>query len=187
MRIFKCTPLRVFISKCYRNILSINGSEAIDLKLSSCLLSNVSICSVTQSSDKFLVAVYNPLSWTVTHHVRLPVNGTNFTVQGPDGNNNHILRKRSFLQSVCCGTGTEIYDVVDAMPYFETSQSQAQSKKELVFAARNVSPLGIKLYYVTKTASTSEEEEDMDEVTADKDLTFGDNVRQGTSIPVVAH
>lgn len=61
-------------------------SEAeIDLKLSTCLLANVSICETTKK-DRFVVTVYNPASHPVTHYVRVPVDGEYYNITGPDGN-----------------------------------------------------------------------------------------------------
>ncbi|CAJ1052920.1 lysosomal alpha-mannosidase [Xyrichtys novacula] len=46
---------------------------------------NISVCPLTESSTKFAVNVYNPLGRTVTWPVRLPVNGTAYTVSDPSG------------------------------------------------------------------------------------------------------
>lgn len=53
--------------------------------MKSCLLSNISICTTSQKSDKFLVFVYNPLAWKVTHYVRLPVETKDFIIRGSEG------------------------------------------------------------------------------------------------------
>ncbi|XP_018570360.1 lysosomal alpha-mannosidase [Anoplophora glabripennis] len=121
------------------------------LTLSSCLLSNISICDITQKSEKFLVTVYNPLSWPVTHYIRLPVNSTSFNIQGPNG--------------------TEEYDVIAPIAYFHTKLDKLQSSHELVFAAKDVPPMGIKLYYVTKK---NENVQEPYKAVTDK-LFFGDN------------
>lgn len=57
----------------------------VKMDLSSCLLSNMSICSTSQNNDKFVVAVYNPLAWKTTHYIRLPVKGGSYQINGPDG------------------------------------------------------------------------------------------------------
>ena len=111
------------------------SAAEVDLALSTCLLSNVSIC-LTSQKDKFMVVVQNPLSRLITHYVRLPVDGTSYRITGPDGE--------------------EVYDVFDTIHSFDYVQEQVvPSSKELVFAARNVPPLGIKLYYVEKTDAAS--------------------------------
>ncbi|KAM4585370.1 lysosomal alpha-mannosidase [Odontesthes bonariensis] len=46
---------------------------------------NISVCPLTESSKKFTVSVYNPLARPVTLPVRLPVNGTAYTVTDAKG------------------------------------------------------------------------------------------------------
>ncbi|XP_035261901.1 lysosomal alpha-mannosidase [Anguilla anguilla] len=46
---------------------------------------NISVCPLTESSHEFSVTVYNPLSRPVDWPVRLPVNGTHYTVTRPGG------------------------------------------------------------------------------------------------------
>uniref|UniRef100_A0A669EVV8 Alpha-mannosidase n=1 Tax=Oreochromis niloticus TaxID=8128 RepID=A0A669EVV8_ORENI len=46
---------------------------------------NVSVCHLTESSKKFSVNVYNPLARPVTWPVRLPVNGTAYSVSDASG------------------------------------------------------------------------------------------------------
>ncbi|XP_051801046.1 lysosomal alpha-mannosidase isoform X1 [Acanthochromis polyacanthus] len=46
---------------------------------------NISVCPLTASSKKFSVSVYNPLARPVTWPVRLPVNGTAYTVSDANG------------------------------------------------------------------------------------------------------
>ncbi|KAJ8915809.1 hypothetical protein NQ315_004621 [Exocentrus adspersus] len=146
-------PLGVAIGNLLRK-----SQTDVNLQLSSCLLANVSICSVTQQSEKFVVAVYNPLSWPVTHFVRLPINRTTFTsltIQGPDG--------------------VQDYDIVESMPYAQTDLKKLQSKHDLVFAANEIPPMGIKLYYATQTNNKAQNiQTESKRVTADELLTFGD-------------
>ena len=47
--------------------------ETLDMSVTSCPRLNVSQCVVSEVSDNFLVLVYNPLSRTVRHYVRVPV------------------------------------------------------------------------------------------------------------------
>jgi lysosomal alpha-mannosidase len=106
-------------------------SEAeIDLKLSTCLLANVSICETTKK-DRFVVTVYNPASHPVTHYVRVPVDGEYYNITGPDG--------------------VEDYDICESLSSFDHVQEKTDpSPNELVFAAKQVPPLGLKVYYVEK-------------------------------------
>ncbi|XP_071359928.1 lysosomal alpha-mannosidase [Trachinotus anak] len=46
---------------------------------------NISVCPLTESSKKFSVNVYNPLARPVTWPVRLPVNGSAYTVSDATG------------------------------------------------------------------------------------------------------
>ncbi|RZC38887.1 Glyco hydro 38 and/or Alpha-mann mid domain containing protein, partial [Asbolus verrucosus] len=108
-------------------LLKKTDTADIDLKLSTCLLANVSICENSQK-DKFLVAVHNPLSRAVTHYVRLPVNGDSCVITGPED--------------------ADLFESISSFDY--VNETTRPSKYELVFAAKNIPPLGIKLYYVEK-------------------------------------
>ncbi|KAK9540894.1 hypothetical protein VZT92_003314 [Zoarces viviparus] len=46
---------------------------------------NISVCPLTESSEKFSVHVYNPLARPVTWPVRLPVNGSSYDVSDAEG------------------------------------------------------------------------------------------------------
>lgn len=81
-----------------------------------------------------MVVLYNPLSRSVTHYVRLPVEGTNYKVTGP----NNIEEK---------------IDILDSISSFDYLQKAFNtSSKELVFAVTSLPPLGIRLYYVEKVS-----------------------------------
>jgi hypothetical protein len=57
--------------------------------LSMCLNLNSSLCSssviLSKVNGGFLLVVYNPLSWSYTWGVRVPVEAGNYSVTGPDG------------------------------------------------------------------------------------------------------
>ncbi|XP_044269574.1 lysosomal alpha-mannosidase-like isoform X2 [Tribolium madens] len=132
------------------DLLKKNPASEVDLKLSTCLLANVSICE-TSKKDKFVVTVYNPLSRVVNHYVRLPVDGTNYKITGPDGE--------------------EEYDIFESISSFEyISEKTKPSSKELVFAARKLPPLGLKLYYVEKLEGEFTQLRGFDDI---KDDTYG--------------
>jgi hypothetical protein len=64
------------------------------------------------------------------------VDGEGYRVTGPDGE--------------------EVYDVFDTIHSFDHLRKVGHvSQKELVFAARNLPPLGIKLYYVENTTTSN--------------------------------
>lgn len=113
--------------------------------MTSCLLANISICE-TAKKDKFLITVYNPLSRSVNHYVRLPVDGTNYKITGPDGE--------------------EEYDIFESLSTFDyVSEHIKPSPNELVFAARQIPPLGLKLYYVEKLEDSSQQFRPFEETT----------------------
>ncbi|EFA08767.1 lysosomal alpha-mannosidase [Tribolium castaneum] len=118
------------------NLLKKEPSTDINLNLEHCILSNVSICEVTKS-DRFVVTVYNPLERPLTHYVRLPVPDGSFKITGPDGE-----------------VATELLDSISSFSYIDKNTG-VPSPKELVFPASDVPGLGVKLYYVEKTASKS--------------------------------
>ena len=127
-------------------------SGEVDLKLSSCLLTNVSICETTQK-DRFLVVIHNPLSRVVSHYVRLPVEGDSYKITGPDGD--------------------ELYDIFDTIHSFDyVKESVKPASRELVFVARDLPALGIKVYYVEKTTQESEYKP-FKELTDEDDGKFG--------------
>jgi len=55
------------------------------VEIQNCLQLNVSKCKISETEDRFVVTVYNPLSHTVSHFVRLPVQPGNYTVQDNNG------------------------------------------------------------------------------------------------------
>ncbi|KAJ8970122.1 hypothetical protein NQ317_003840 [Molorchus minor] len=126
------------IGDILQTLLGIDPAEDLDvnLQLSSCLLSNISICEVSQESNTFTVVVYNPLSWPVTQFIRLPVDGKMFNIQGPDGE--------------------EKYDIVDPISDFSYVSGHYQpADNELVFSAKDVPPMGVKLYFVNQTTTSN--------------------------------
>ena len=46
---------------------------------------NVTECKVSETSDKFVVNVYNPLGRSVDKIVRLPISAPGYQVQDPNG------------------------------------------------------------------------------------------------------
>ncbi|XP_056631268.1 lysosomal alpha-mannosidase-like [Diorhabda sublineata] len=115
----------------------LNAKNNVKLDLSSCLLTNFSICSTSQNNDRFVVAVYNPLAWKTTHYLRLPVEGGQYLVNGPDGQ--------------------EPYDVIESLSTFDfvDIKGEKPSSHELIFAAKDVPAMGLKLYHIEKISSTS--------------------------------
>ncbi|XP_066143719.1 lysosomal alpha-mannosidase-like [Euwallacea fornicatus] len=132
-----------------RNLL---GKSSDFPELSSCLLVNVSICTVAQASDEVLVVVYNPLSWPVDHVVRVPIDGGSYSVSGPKGD--------------------MIFDVVVPISDFSyvLLDDMKPGKYEVVFVASQVPPMGINSYLLKKESDEPSEQKSAD---AD-DFKFGD-------------
>ncbi|KAI7795198.1 lysosomal alpha-mannosidase [Triplophysa rosa] len=66
-----------------RNSLAVlSGSEAPRVM---CENLNISVCPLTESSHKFSMNVYNPLARAVSWPVRLPVNGSQYSVTNANG------------------------------------------------------------------------------------------------------
>ncbi|KAG8221969.1 hypothetical protein J437_LFUL007810, partial [Ladona fulva] len=53
---------------------------AANLDITSCLLTNISQCDISEGAEPFIVTVYNPLSRVVHKYVRLPVSGAAYSV-----------------------------------------------------------------------------------------------------------
>lgn len=143
------------LSNIIGDLLTKEDNVTVDLKLTTCLLSNVSICETSQKS-KFIVVVHNPLSKMVSHYVHLPVDENNYKITGLDDENIK-------------------YDLFDAMHSFDFDNYDQHAKKELVFKAADLPPFGIKLYYVERIDGTSSSYHKFADITTDR--TFGDKVR----------
>ena len=84
--------LRLFLFSFFFPISSLMRIGSLPLPQQQfCLQLNVSLCSATETSSRFTVTVFNPLSHQLTSYVRFPVDGSNaagnsvFTVLDPDG------------------------------------------------------------------------------------------------------
>ncbi|KAK6626758.1 hypothetical protein RUM44_009235 [Polyplax serrata] len=122
-------------SKPVDNVLGylsfINSTTFPRPKYKSCLLLNISSCDVTESSPRFVVTVYNPLSRQVDRYVRVPVTDLNFAVLERDG---------TVLTSQIVAIPTAVRNIPGR---------QSTSKAELLFKARRIPALGFKSFYVT--------------------------------------
>ncbi|CAB3374915.1 Hypothetical predicted protein [Cloeon dipterum] len=117
------------------NKLSAKITEAPTVNYESCLLLNVSQCEISESNDRFVVTLYNPLAQEASTYVRLPVQNFKYTVsQGSVPIATQMLK---------------IPDHVLRVPYRTSTAVQ-----ELVFKA-TIPPLGFQTFYVTKTAEES--------------------------------
>ncbi|ENN70995.1 hypothetical protein D910_06863 [Dendroctonus ponderosae] len=97
-----------------------------------CLLANISQCEFSESSERFVVTVYNPLSRYVNKYVRVPVWGKSYQVQEPSG-------------------GGQTVQIIPIHPkILKIPGRTSNATLELVFQARNVPPLGFKSFYVQR-------------------------------------
>lgn len=105
-----------------------------DFKFNSCLYLNISVCEVSETSDKFMVTAYNALGHTTDQFLRFPVNGESYEVR--DYSNNLIPSQLVAIPQ----------SIVD-LPYRVST-----STVELVFQA-HVPAMGYQSYFVTRTAA----------------------------------
>lgn len=132
------------------------GNDAPQLQLRSCPLTNISQCDITESSDNFIVSVYNPISRPKSHFVRLPVTGSTYTVRDPSG----------------AEIPTQVVPI--AAPLFDLPGRQSSATGELVFKVQDIPALGYRSYYVSKS-----NEEKVTTVRNDKDKVIENEVSIG--------
>ncbi|XP_030638691.1 lysosomal alpha-mannosidase [Chanos chanos] len=75
---------------------------------------NISVCPLTESSQKFTMTVYNPLGRAVTWSVRLPVNGTAYSVIDPRGKSvaSEVIPVSKATQLIRRDRGYAMYELV---------------------------------------------------------------------------
>ncbi|KAK2817431.1 hypothetical protein Q5P01_025622 [Channa striata] len=109
------------------SLAALSGSTA---KRIYCDNLNISVCPLTESSNKFSLNVYNPLARPVTWPVRLPVNGTAYSVSDAKG------------KSVDC----KVFPVSRATQ--DVRRNRGLAVNELVFQVQ-APPLGYSTYSVS--------------------------------------
>ncbi|XP_063148563.1 lysosomal alpha-mannosidase [Candoia aspera] len=79
-----------------------------------CTYLNISVCPLTEAAPTFTVIIYNPLARSVDWNVRLPVNGSHYSVVAPDGQNvlNEVIPVSSFTRAVRHNRGSAINELV---------------------------------------------------------------------------
>lgn len=94
---------------------------------------NISSCEITETSTKFMVTLYNPLSHKTSQYVRVPVS---------DGNTFEIFDYQNEpVKSQLVSIPTEIQSL---------SYRRSKAQMELVFLAIDLPPLGFKSYFVQR-------------------------------------
>lgn len=111
---------------------------AYDFKFVSCLNLNISDCSVSENSEKFILNVYNPLSHPTNQNVRVPVSAFNYEVRD---SNDAIVPSQT----------VPVPASILSLPY-----RTARAVNELVFKTSDVPALGYKSYFVSRTATAYE-------------------------------
>lgn len=110
-------------------------SDTRKFEFSSCLNLNISRCDVSESSEKFMVTVYNPLAHGTSQHVRFPVAGGSYEVIDPYN----------------VEVPAQIVPISKAMMN-QTFYRLSNTTNELVFAAEDVPAMGFKAYFITRTS-----------------------------------
>jgi len=68
-----------------------------NVEIQNCLQLNVSKCKISEKEDRFVVTVYNPLSHSVSHFVRIPIQPGTYTVQDNNGKLGSQREKQVYL------------------------------------------------------------------------------------------
>lgn len=122
-------------TKSSLNQFTTNRSENVTewkFNFTNCLTLNISTCDVTESSPRFVVTVYNPLSHTVSQYVRFAVANFNYEIRD---SSNKLMRSQ-FLP-----TPASLVNL-----HYRSSTSI----HELLFYATEIPPVGYKSFYVTR-------------------------------------
>lgn len=126
-------------TKSSLNQLTINktAAEASEVKhefqFNTCLNLNISDCSVSETSQKFMVTVYNPLAHITNQYVRFPVGGNNYEVRD---------YQNVLVPSQLVAIPKALVDL-----HYRTNSA----RNEVVFQATKLPPLGYKNYFVTRS------------------------------------
>lgn len=113
------------------NKLINSNSNTTEATFKTCLLANISQCSVTETLENFVVTLYNPLSRSVDKLITLPVTGSNYNIQDKDGN---------ILES-------DIFPIPDYIKNIPGRESNATH--DLYFIGKSIPPLGWKSFIIS--------------------------------------
>lgn len=97
-----------------------------------CPLTNVTQCSVTETSSKFVIGIYNPLARTQSRYMRVPVKSADWVVTTENGD------------EVPCQT------IPIPVPVLNMPGQVTEALFELVFKATDIPPLGGSFYQATE-------------------------------------
>ena len=136
--------LHASIKACEENTKSAlnqfsTGSNSTDFEFefNSCLNLNISSCEVPETSEKFIITVFNPLAHVTSQHVRFPVGGSKYEVKNAD----NIL------------VASQLVSLPE--PLKNLRYRNSTTTNELVFKASGVPAVGYKSFYVTRIEESS--------------------------------
>nr|CAD7453459.1 unnamed protein product [Timema tahoe] len=157
---------------CLKVVNLVGNSSNLELK--SCLLLNISLCEEMESSEDFLVTIYNPISHPVSQYVRLPVSGDSYIVT--DSNVNISYPVSQYVRLPVSGDSYIVTDSDDEslvsqlvpipQSVLDIPYRNSSALNELVFRATDLPPLGFTSYRVvlsttSEGAEKTEESEDL--------------------------
>lgn len=116
--------------------MSPTQSAQWDFQFHSCLNLNISVCEWSEQAERFMVTVYNPLSYVTNQFARFPVAGRGYEVR--DAENNIIP--------------SQLVDI--AVPVRDLHYRVSTANSDLVFRASGVPALGYKTFFVSRLESS---------------------------------
>lgn len=124
--------------------MTVDKLTNFNFEFASCHLLNVSRCLISETNDKFMVTIYNPLAHSTFQPVRFPVPHANYQVRD--------YRK--------VPVQIQIVPITERAKNIPSGGDQKGSGQfEIVFLAQEVPPLGYKSYFVEATKGGEETEE----------------------------
>ncbi len=125
------TASRAVIEKAYKRLSTKTESNEQIF----CDTLNITECTISETSDKIAVTIYNPIARPLSQYIRVPIVSGNYEVYDPNG------------EKV---THKEVVPVSKAVTALPGRKSQAMN--ELVFKA-NLVPLGFVTYLLKKSTT----------------------------------
>jgi lysosomal alpha-mannosidase len=113
-----------------------NATDKWNFKFESCLNLNISVCEISENSQKFMVTVYNPLGHSTNQFVRFPVGGDRYEVRD---------HENKIIASQIVSIPSTLADL-----HYRTSQTS----NELVFKANEVPAVGYKSFYISRLSNS---------------------------------
>lgn len=134
-----------------------NSATPQEFQFNSCLNLNISDCSISENSQKFMVTIYNPLAHVSNQYVRFPVGGNNYEVRD---HRNVVVP-------------SQLVPIPTALANLHYRTNSATN--EVVFQAAEVPPLGYKTYFVTRQNGSFKEATQVRKRRATEVITIGNS------------